>query len=223
MTIRKLTLITALALMLAPVAAFADTISVANASFEILPAGFPSATCGGSCAYDEGLPIAGWNTTGSYGQWITGGFDGNPSAIDGNVLAFSDSGAISQTVASAIAGETYTLQVDVLHRTDDPIGAMVQIEIGGVVVGTAPIVDNGPGTWANWTATATATPAEAGKPVAILLTTTGIGQGDWDNVRMTGSAVPEPGTTLLLGLGLAGLVALWWCGKQGGRASDLRL
>src|SRR5208283_4526685 len=82
MALKNFTLIPALALMLAPAAAFADAIPVANPSFETLPSGGLNNFCGGSCAFSTGLAIPGWNTTGSQtGQWITGGFDGNPPAI----------------------------------------------------------------------------------------------------------------------------------------------
>jgi hypothetical protein len=144
----------------APAAAFADAIPVANPSFETLPSGGLNNFCGESCAFSTGLAIPGWNTTGSQtGQWITGGFDGNPPAIDGSVLAYSNGGTISQEVGSAIAGDTYTA------RTDAPLDAVVQLEINGLVVATAaPAVPQLAGTWANWTAVYTATSAQAGDP-----------------------------------------------------------
>lgn len=182
--------------------AFADSISVANPSFEALPAGGLNIGCGGSCAYDYG-PIPGWNDTGSSGQWIPGGYAGNPNAYNGNVVAYSNGGTISQTVgATAIAGVTYTLSVEVLHRTDVPIYALVQLEIGGVVVGTATPVDAGSGTWNDWTVSYTADAAQAGKSITILLTSTGV-QGDFDDVTLTDN-VPEPSVLSLLTLGLLG-------------------
>ncbi len=78
---------------------------------------------------------------------------------------------------------------------------IAQLEIGGGVVATATGTDMGPGTWSDWTATYTATAADAGKTLTILLTSTG-GQGDWDDVRLDSNAVPEPASMLLLGSGL---------------------
>jgi hypothetical protein len=179
--------------------AFASSIPVANFSFE-MNNGFNN-FCGGSCEYNTGLPIPGWNSTGATGQWITGGFAGNPPAFDGNVLAYSNGGTISQDVATATAGTTYTLQVEILHRTDLPMTGIAQLEVGGVVVATATGVDMGPGTWSDWTAVYTATGADAGKTLTILLTSTG-GQGDWDDVRLNSGTVPEPTSMMLLASGL---------------------
>ena len=179
--------------------AFASSIPVANFSFETAP-NFNN-FCGGSCEYTTGLAVPSWNTTGATGQWITGGYAGNPPAFDGSVLAYSNGGTLWQDVATATAGATYTLQVEILHRTDLPMTGIAQLEIGGGVVATATGTDMGPGTWSDWTATYTATAADAGKTLTILLTSTG-GQGDWDDVRLDSNAVPEPASMFLLGSGL---------------------
>ena len=205
--LRSATILAMVGMLLLVPSAFAATIFVANASFESLPTGWPNVTCGGTCAYSVGLPIPSWNSTGSEtGQWRTGGFAGNPPAIDGSILAYTNGGTISQDVGSAVAGVTYTLQVDVLHRTDEALTGVVQLEIGGLVVATAPVVDGGPGTWSNWTAVDTATAAQTGQTLTILLSASG-GQGDFDNVRLnsTGSSVPEPASCILVGAALAGL------------------
>jgi hypothetical protein len=205
--LRNATILAMVGMLLLVSSAFAATIFVANPSFETLPTGWPNVTCGGTCAYSVGLPIPSWNSTGSEtGQWRTGGFDGNPPAFDGSILAYTNGGTISQDVGSAVAGVTYTLQVDVLHRTDEALTGVVQLEIGGLVVATAPVVDGGLGTWSNWTAMDTATAAQAGQTLTILLSANG-GQGDFDNVRLnsTASSVPEPGSCILVGTALAGL------------------
>jgi hypothetical protein len=197
--------------LLAAAPAHAYSIPVQNSSFETLPAGGLNFPCGGSCVFSYGLGIPDWSTTGyETGQWITGGYAGNPPAYDGDVLAFSNGGTIYQGVGTAVAGTTYTLQVEVLHRTDYPIAGTVQLEIGGSVVATSTTPDGGAGTWNDWIATYTATGADAGKALTILLTGTGP-QGDFDDVRLnaSGGAVPEASTwaMMLTGFGAMALMA----------------
>ena len=96
-----------------------------NYSFETLPAGGLPIPCGGTCAYSIG-PVPGWSDSGTAGQWITGGFAGNPPAYDGNVLAWTSGGTISQNVTTAVAGEPYTLLIEILHRTDQNMGGVAQ-------------------------------------------------------------------------------------------------
>lgn len=187
-------------------------IAVANASFETLPAGGLNNPCGGSCNFSTGLGIPGWDTTGYYtGQWIPGGFAGNPPAFDGSYLAYIyGAGTISQNVSSIVAGATYVLQVELLHRTDATLTGIVQITANGVVVATATGADGGAGTWNNWTATYTASAADAGKTLGILLTSdtlnNGGQQGDFDAVRLDEfTPIPEPAAMLVLIPGLVGL------------------
>jgi hypothetical protein len=124
-------------------------------------------------------------------------------------VAYSNGGTIWQTVGpTAIAGDTYTLSVEVLSRTDAPQDASVQLEFGGIPCGTAPVVNAGGGTWNDFMVSCTATGAEAGDSITILLTTVGFGQGDFDDVQL--SSVPEPSVLLLLTLGLLGLCSGWF-------------
>src|SRR5271157_703813 len=199
--------------------AFAGTFSipVANYSFETLPVGGLNNDCseGGlypGCAYSTGEPIPGWTITGATGQWTTGGYVGNPPAYDGSVLAYSNGGTISQNVIAAVAGETYTLNVEILHRTDVPMTGIAQLTLNGVVVATATGIDPGPGKWSDWTALFTATPAEAGQELGILLSGTGQ-QADFDYVQLEASileaSIDEPSTlATLLGSSIFGLAAV---------------
>jgi hypothetical protein len=185
----------------------AEMVTVLNPSFETLPAGFPTNTCGGTCAYTIGLAIPSWTSTGSFfGQLIMGGYAGNPGATAGNVMAYSNDpgGTISQDVGLAVAGATYTLSVDLLHRTDASFASSLALRIGGVQVsGIITGADPGSGAWATYQETYTASGPDAGKTLTIQLLSTG-SQADFDNVKLD-ATTPEPGTLILLGSALAGL------------------
>lgn len=194
--------------------ASATPVTVANYSFETLPSGGLSNHCGGICAFSVAA-IPGWTSSGgALGQLIMGGFSGNPSAIDGSVMAYINSGTISQDVAIATAGTTYNLQIEILHRIDSgyALRGVAQIEIGGVVVATATGSDLGGGTWNDFAASYTATAGNAGQTVTILLSTTGGSQGDFDNVRLSANAsttnVAEPAGIAALAAGLIGIGAI---------------
>src|SRR5215471_8697464 len=94
--------------------AYADNIAVNNASFE---ATNPlNIGCGTGCAYNYG-PIPGWSTSGPSGSFQPGSFFS--SVPDGNIVAFSNTGSISQTLAASVLANTvYTLTVFVGDRTD---------------------------------------------------------------------------------------------------------
>jgi len=187
--------------------AFAQIIPVANFSFETLPSEGLNNSCGGTCAYSTGEGIPDWTTTGFYtGQWIPGGYAGNPPAYLGDYLAYTNGGTISQNVAVVIAGGTYTLQVEMLQRTDAPLDGVAQLTVNGVVVATATGTSGGPGTWSDWTARFTATPGEAGEELGILLSANGV-QGDFDDIRLN---LPERSNlVLLLGFVIFNLAAVF--------------
>ena len=187
----------------------ASSLFVANSSFETLAGSFPMATCGGICAYNWGPnAVPGWITDNgnSTGALIMGGFHGNPDATDGSVMAWSNGGFLMQTIGTAVAGATYTLQVDLLHRNDAGMAGIVQLEVNGTPVATATGTDLGLGTWSTWTATYTATALDNGSDLTILLSAAS-SQGDFDNVRLNDSTsdAPEPASFAFLGLGLAGI------------------
>lgn len=182
--------------------AAATPVIINNASFEILsPVGLPNSDP--PCFYSYG-PIPDWSSSAASGQVILNGYSGNPAAIDGSYLAWAEgSGSIWQDVGTAVAGTTYMLNVDILHRTEYAMGGMISLNIGGTEVATGIGTDNGFGTWNNWTAIYTATAEDEGKTVTIVLSHNGSSgsQADFDNVRLDASAVPEPASVSLMGIG----------------------
>jgi hypothetical protein len=211
-TIGKGLSITTAAMLLSATGALAAAIPVANFSFETLPpGGLPFGGCGPGCSYSSGDPIPGWTSAGSFGQFQPGPGAGNfayfNSVPDGITVAYSNGGTISQTVgALAQAGVTYTLQVDLGFRKDIGDPGIVELLVGANTIVATGILAQGSGDWETYTASYTATGADANAPIEILLSTPGA-QGDWDNVRLSDStrgAVPEPASLALLGTALIG-------------------
>ena len=181
----------------------AEMVPIVNPSFEVLPAGGLPIVCGITCAYSLGAVIPGWTSTGGpFGQLIMGGYALNPDATDGVVMAWSNFGTISQDVGLAVAGVTYTLSVDLLHRTDSAFAGTMALLLGGSpVAGLLTGADPGAGNWGTFTETYTATGADAGQTLRIQLNSSG-SQGDYDNVQL--DATPELGTMLLVASALTG-------------------
>ena len=191
--------------------ASAGSIAVSNPSFETLPSGgLPIGGCGTGCSYSEDIGIPGWFASGSlYGQFQPGSSSGNLTYFnyvpDGLTVAYALDATISQTVApTSVAGRTYTLQVDVGLRNDLPDPGTVELIVGGiptVATGAAPL----PGGWSDYTATYTA--PTSGQAITIQLYSPSQ-QGDWDDVRLSVSGVPEPATWAMMLAGFAGLGCL---------------
>ena len=69
------------------------------------------------------------------------------------------------------------------------------------ILGTGPaLIDGG---WVTYSASYTATAADAGAPISIRLATL-LPQGAWDNVQLSDNVAPVPGP--IVGAGLPGLV-----------------
>jgi len=197
--------------------ASAAVIPVVNGSFEVLPAaGLPSGGCGVGCSFSVDDPVPGWTGSGSFGQFQPGPVAGNTnffnSVSDGITVAYSNGGQLSQTVgAVAQAGVTYTLMVDLGFRKDFPDNATAELVVGSNTIVNVLSATQNTGDWVTDTVTYTATAADAGAAISIILVSQGI-QGDWDNVRLSDSlgtvAAPEPISLALLGpaLGALGLL-----------------
>ena len=117
----------ALAFWLLSSVAWADSILVQNASFELVanPPGLNQTCAGTGCAFNDVAngPIPGWTPSfnASAGSFQPGSSTTyfNTALPDGNIVAYINSGSISQTLGVSILPDSiYTLSVDVGRRND---------------------------------------------------------------------------------------------------------
>jgi len=183
--------------------AFADSITIQNASFEMK--NLLVTPCGAGCAYNNG-PIPGWTSVGAgQGSWMPSSayFTSVP---DGSIVAYSNGGLIFQTLGvSLLANTTYTLSVDIGHRLDGyATNYALSLLAGGTVLnslagsnGLIPI-----GTFADESFSFTSGANVPSGSLSIMLSSIGT-QSDFDNVRLTATSVAEPGSLTLLAAGLS--------------------
>jgi hypothetical protein len=189
-------------------------ITVLNHSFETASGYTSCSNLGAGCQFTIG-GTTNWSSTGGTQVGIL-----NPgsttnllnSVPDGSNVAYANAGTLSQTVAAtALAGFTYTLLVDVGLRKDFPSVGIVELLVGSNVV-TATGINPTSGNFSTFQAQFNATSAELGQAITIRLTSVGT-QAIFDDVRLdaTGTSapgIPEPGTMALVGLGGLGM-AVW--------------
>jgi hypothetical protein len=199
----------------------ASSITVLNPSFEVPPPGgfpLPNTNCAPGCSYSEPGPIPDWTTVGDTGLFQPG----NPlnttyfnTLPDGPTVAYTNGGSVSQTVGTTtVAGDTYTLNVEVGFRKDVPDPGTVTLFIDGnpfVASGTPQQLS---GNWSLYTAIGIAT--TTGGLITIDLSSPSA-QGDWDSVTL--SATPLPSTWTMLVVGFAGLAFFAYRGSTKGSSA----
>jgi len=208
--------------LLCVVPASAASISVTNASFELPPT---ATSCGGpaGCSFNTyavGSSFTGWTVAGNSsdaGQLTEGtatfysknAVDSNTTvgyvANNGNTLY--GPGYMYQVLGvTTLANTLYTLTVDVTQRTDIPAfstASAIALKIGGI---QTPVVTSASVTAGNWTTlTLNYISLTAGQTIEIDLMNTlargTAGEAIFDNVTL--SAVPEPSTIFMAGIGFA--------------------
>jgi HpiC1 cyclase len=206
----------ALAFCILTTGAWADSVTIQNASFEqIAPANPLASSCNGPgfCAYNAGNPMPGWTISGTNAS--AGQFEPSSSYFslplpDGNIVAYINSGSISQTLGvSVLPDSTYTLSVDVGRRFDVAgVNYSLNLLDGSNVLGTCTQSGSNAsiaaGTFADIALTCT---TGASVPAGLLgIELTGSGrQIDFDNVQLSvvsAVSTPEPGVLALTFVGL---------------------
>ncbi len=162
------------------------------------------------CTFNDG-PIPGWTLVGGGGLWEPSSVYLNPPLPNGNIVAFSNDGTISQTLGVLqIPDATYTLSVYVGDRLDNKTSDYsISLFAGSTLLckfsGSNAAIT--PGTFANETCTYQSGTSVPSGDLSIVLASAGT-QTDFDNVSLNEVSVPEPDSTTLLAAGLlcAGLL-----------------
>ena len=201
-------------------------------------------SCGGTCRFTN-ANVVGWTSSGTFdeahgivsGQWQIGdqtNFFNGPPIIAGTstpepIVVRDINATISQVVSTtALAGVTYTLDVDLgFDLGTRPDLASVYLMVGShQSLAATPLPSDGltraqmqgSGNWYDFQTTYTATSADAGAPIEILLSslTGNATPTAWfADVRLTDSlssvnplATPEPATWAMLLLGFSGMAGV---------------
>jgi hypothetical protein len=196
----------------------AASIFIANNSFEnpmiTTPSGFNTVSSGTS---------NNWTFTGGTEQGFAnptiahnagGSWYGSPANLpDGNQIAWSNGGTISQTLSATLQANTvYTLGAFVGNRLSlDFPGYNIELYAGGNLLASNSGVTPGDGTFAPVTVSHTSgISVTPGQQLEIRLTSlTGFNaQTNFDNITLDAASIPEPSAILgLLGFGLLGIAS----------------
>jgi hypothetical protein len=201
----------ALCLFLGNGVVWGDSIAIQNASFESTNPLSSPCVGPGTCLFNSG-PIPSWTSTGA-----TGSFEPSSSYFhlplpDGNILAYTNGGSISQTLTgiSLEPNSIYTLSVDIGHRLDgDVANFSMSLDAGSGTFCTRGGSNGSAAKGAFFDAILSCS-TDATPPSGFLgIVLTGDGQQiDFDNVRLDMVPAPEPSALVLMltGLGVVGLL-----------------
>jgi len=207
----------ALAFCIFATGARGDSITVQNASFELIAFTNPLVSlCNGpeTCAFNAGNPLPGWTIGGtnqSAGQFQPSSSYFSLPVPDGNIVAYINNGNISQTLGVFVLPDsTYTLSVDVGRRFDIAgVNYSLSLLDGSNVLGTCTQSNSNAsiaaGTFADIALTCTTGASVPTGLLGIQLSGSGT-QVDFDNVQLSvvsAVSTPEPGA---LALAFAGLL-----------------
>jgi len=182
--------------------ASAGPITVLNSSFELADiTGFTGTT-------PDDWTVNGTGT--GLNDIDTGVYAGAGAALVGEQVAFANanrelSQVLTETLTAAV-GTTYELTVAVGLRSDLLTGDYdIQLLAGSTVL--ANVTGSAAALFADvdFTYVSTGLEAEIGQALQIVLASTAT-QTQYDNVRLTSTAIPEPSSLLLVGLGMLGLI-----------------
>lgn len=191
---------------------FADTIAIANPSFETVDPLHPlNQSCGAGCFFNAGPgSIPGWTLTGAGGLFQPGNAGLFTAPVpDGSTVAYDNGGTISQTLGVTLSpNTTYALSVDVGRRVDAAMTNFTIDLLAGNTLLDALTISNSTiasGSFAPELLTFTTGANPLPGSLAIEFSNSSPVQVDYDNVVLTATPVPEPGSLTLLaaGLGLA--------------------
>ena len=192
----------------------AALLTVANNSFETpivtAPSGFISSTgsvggwtfTGGQQGFAN--PVAAHNAGGSW-------YGPSPTIPNGNQVAWSNGGTISQTLSATLQANTvYTLGAYVGNRLSLNFpGYNIGLYAGGNLLASNSGVTPADGTFAPVTVDYTSGVSNPflGQALQIRLTSNGV-QTNFDNITLDAASIPEPSAILgLLGFGLLGIAS----------------
>ena len=182
----------------------ADSISIQNPSFEITNP--LNQSCGVGCAFNGGA-MPGWTGVGSLGSFQPSSVFFNLPLPDGNIVAYSNGGSISQTLGVSLdPNSMYTLSVFVGNRLDNRnTDYSISLLAGSTTLCSfsASNASITPGSFTDETCTFQSGSTLATGNLSIVLSATGV-QGDFDNVSLTEVSTvstPEPSSLALLATG----------------------